>query len=328
MFARIIAVFCIFFTLLAEAKELKVLMIGNSFSICVGKFLPQVVNSGNKHHLILTSAYIGGCSLQKHYNHLLKAEKDNSFKPYKISVWDSKNNPDKSVSEPGNLNTVLKTQQFDIVTIQQNSANCWNFETFEPFAGELIKYIRKHQKNAEIILHQTWAYRADAPLLKKWGFDQQGMFERIENSYRKLAEKYGLRMIPAGKAMQIFRAETPDKYQPIDLKAEYKEPALPDYSKDPVGISLWQTTKAKGRHLHHDFSHLNDPGKYFQALVWYAFLFDESAADIKFIPKKMAAPVAILMQKSADQAVKSYRRGNCKSYSKDGKDGIAKSCKG
>ncbi len=308
MLTRIISIICIFFTMIAGAKELKVLMIGNSFSICVGKFLPQVVNSAKKHHLILTSAYIGGCSLQKHYNHLLKAEKDNSFKPYKITVWNSGKNPEKGISTPGNINTVLQTEQFDIVTIQQNSANCWNFATFEPFAGELIKYIRKHQKNAKIVLHQTWAYRSDAPLLKKWGFDQQGMYERIQSAYRNLADKYNLRMIPVGEAIQIFRAETPEKFQPFDLKAEYKEPALPDYSKDPVGISLWQTTKAKGRHLHHDFSHLNDPGKYMQALVWYAFLFDEPVENIQFIPKKMNNATALLMQKCVDKAVKKYRK--------------------
>ena len=76
MLNKIIAIFGVLLAMAAavEAKELKVLMIGNSFSICVGKYLPQVVNSGKKHHLILTSAYIGGCSLEKHCKNLLKAE--------------------------------------------------------------------------------------------------------------------------------------------------------------------------------------------------------------------------------------------------------------
>ena len=48
-----------------SAKELKVLMIGNSFSICVGTYLPQIVKSVPGNRLELTSAYIGGYLLQK-----------------------------------------------------------------------------------------------------------------------------------------------------------------------------------------------------------------------------------------------------------------------
>ena len=305
MKVRIIALASTFLMLMnfAAAKELKVLMIGNSFSICVGKYLPQVVKADKKHRLILTSAYIGGCSLEKHYKQLQKAEKTPSFTPYKITVWDSETNPQQGKSVPGNVNTLLKTQQFDIITIQQNSANCWNFKTFEPYAGELISYIRKHQKNAQIIIHQTWAYRADSPSLKKWGFDQQGMYERLNDSYGQLAKKYQLRMIPVGKAVQIYRAETTDKYQPIDLKVKYKEPELPDFSKDPVGISLWQTTKAKGRHIHHDFSHFNKNGYYLQAVVWYGFLFGEKVGEIQFFPKEISRKEAVFMQKCAAKAL-------------------------
>ena len=71
------------------AKELKVLMIGNSFSISVGRFLPQIVGADPENKLILTSAYIGGCPLEKHYNNLLKAQEKPSYAPYKITVWDS-----------------------------------------------------------------------------------------------------------------------------------------------------------------------------------------------------------------------------------------------
>jgi len=53
---------------LKDNKSLKVLMIGNSFSICVGKNLPQIVSSFPDLELTLCSAYIGGCSLERHCN--------------------------------------------------------------------------------------------------------------------------------------------------------------------------------------------------------------------------------------------------------------------
>ena len=56
------------------AKELKVLMIGNSFSICVGRNLPQIVSKDADNKLVLTSAYIGGCTFDRHYNYLATAD--------------------------------------------------------------------------------------------------------------------------------------------------------------------------------------------------------------------------------------------------------------
>lgn len=303
MLTRIISIICIFFTMIAGAKELKVLMIGNSFSICVGKFLPQVVNSGKKHHLILTSAYIGGCSLQKHYNHLLKAEKDNSFKPYKITVWDSEKNPEKGAAVPGNLNTVLQTEQFDIVTIQQNSANCWNFATFEPFAGELIKYIRKHQKNAEIVIQQTWSYRKDSARFPKLIADQVVMYNQLKDAYGKLAAKYQLRVIPMGDAVQIYRANTPVKYT-VPTKT-YKRPELPSDAGDVVGKFAWgKNKKTNTFRMGADCHHLNFRGEYMQAALWYMFLFDAPVEKIKFAPKNIDDKEVALLKNSAVQALK------------------------
>ena len=66
----------------AFGKDLKVLMIGNSFSVCVGVYLPSIVNSVPGHGLELTSAYIAGCPLEKHVANLKKAETEPDFKPY------------------------------------------------------------------------------------------------------------------------------------------------------------------------------------------------------------------------------------------------------
>ncbi|MBE6375376.1 MAG: DUF4886 domain-containing protein [Lentisphaerae bacterium] len=290
------------------AKELKVLMIGNSFSISVGRFLPQIVGADPENKLILTSAYIGGCPLEKHYNCLVKAQEKPSYAPYKITVWDSENNPAKGNAVMGNIYTLLRDNQYDIITIQQSSPNSISFKTFEPYAGNLIKYIREHQKNAEIIVHQTWAYRIDCPRLPAWGLTQQSMYEKVNKAYRELAEKYRLRVIPVGDAIQIFRATTPVKYKPLDPTVKYVEPELPDTSGDVVGLSLWQTTKQKGRHIHHDSTHLNEHGKYLQAAVWYLFLFDRKASDIKFIPEIIKKKDALFLQNCAAQAVEAYQQ--------------------
>ena len=313
MFLKILTIAAILFTTLYQvsAKELKVLMIGNSFSVCVGKYLPSIVNAGQKHKLVLTSAYIGGCPLEKHYAKLQEAEKNPAVKAYKISVWDSEANPKTAKVVMSSLNEVLKNNQYDIITIQQASRKSYDYATFQPYADEIIKYIRKHQKNAEIVIQQTWAYRVDSPSFAKWGFNQQQMYEKINNSYRTLAEKHRLRVIPMADAVQIFRAETPVKYQKPDPKAVYKEPALPSFEGDVVGVSLWQTdrkSKVKRRYVHNDYSHLNNQGHYMQAACWYAFLFNEDAEAIMFVPKNIKPQTAELLRKCAQKAVKNYQQ--------------------
>ena len=291
------------------AKELKVMMIGNSFSVCAGKYLPQVVNADKENKLILTSVYIGGCPLDKHHKLLLDAEKNPELTPYSITVWDSAKNPVKGKRYRSSLNKILQTQQFDIITIQQASPKSWKPETYEPHAGELIKYIRKYQKNAEIVIQQTWAYREDFPGFGKWGFKQQGMYERICTAYRTLAEKYQLRIIPMADAVQKFRADTPVKYKRPDPEKKYKYPELPSFAGDVVGLSLYQTNKkTKEKYMHNDYSHLNNQGNYLQAACWYAFLFNEDAEKITFIPESISPKEAELLRKCAQEAVKNYKQ--------------------
>ena len=290
-----------------SAKELNVLMIGNSFSVCVGQYLPQIVANDPDNELILTSAFISGCSFEQHYDALIKAEKNPKFVPYVLSTWHSGRNPVKGIERSGNINELIKNNQFDVITIQQYSVTSWDFNSFEPYAGELIKYIRKYQKNAEIIIQQTWAYRADSPSLPHWGFNQQEMHDRVSAAYRQLAEKYRLRVIPMGDAVQIFREKTPVKYQKPDMSITYKEPALPSHAGDTVGLSFWRGEKG-ARYIHFDYSHLNNSGHYMQALLWYSFLFDEPVSKVEFIPENISAEDAELLKECAGAAIQNYKQ--------------------
>ena len=97
---------------LLNAKELKVLMIGNSFSDSVGVYLPKIVKaSGNQ--LEMTGTFIGSCSLEQHSNNLAKAEKDPSYRPYRITVWNSAD-PGKRQVRKGNVNELLEKNRYAV----------------------------------------------------------------------------------------------------------------------------------------------------------------------------------------------------------------------
>ena len=289
-----------------SAKELKVLMIGNSFSVCVGRNLPQIVHSFPEHSLELTSAYIGGCSLDRHAKNIKLAEKTPKKALYSITVWNSAK-PDKPVCFNSSLIDLLNRQKYDIITIQQSSTNSWNWKSYEPYAGELTAFVRKCQPQAEIVIQQTWAYRIDSPRFKSFGFDQSSMHEQIRDANRKLAAKYHFRVIPVGDAVQLFR-----KYTPVKFRIPVKKPEYPDILSnegDVVGYSSWKKNAKTGKMtIAADPHHLNSDGHYLQACLWFAFLYGEPVSRIVWTPKGMKQDSAALLRKCAGEALAGYKQ--------------------
>lgn len=306
-FSMVLAVVLTAFS--AAAKELKVLTIGNSFADSVFAFTPELAKSFPDCKLILDRANLGGCSLERHWKSHLKAEKDANCKPYYVYS-------DKSIPHY-TLRGKLAERKWDIITIQQVSRGSWDYNTFQPYADNLIKLIREVAPQAEIVVHQTWSYRADAPEFKaghKWGFGQQEMYNRLDASYRKLAEKYNLRVIPTGLAVQIFREKTPVKFKicPSEDFKNFKYPELPDQSGEIVGNTRWvRDRKTRLRRIGVDYKHFNAKGQYMQACLWFAFIFDKKCSDIKYVPKSLKDTPAAeieLIKRSAQQALDSYKQ--------------------
>ena len=286
---------------------MKVLMIGNSFSICVGKYLPMIVRAEGKHKLHLTSAYIGGCSLQTHAAHLAAAGKDPAFSPYRISVWDS-GDLRKHGSRPGNVLNVLKNDSFDVVTLQQASHESWDFSTYCPWAETVISCIKKFNPEAEIMIQQTWSYRADSPRLAEWGFDGQEMFRRLEKAYGVFAARTGFKLIPTGTAVDLFRRESGETYVPLSpaRRAAYRCPDLPPAAADVVGRDFWTKDEAGVMRLSADTIHLNYRGEYLQACVWYGALFGEDPRNVAFEPGNIGSDECRFLRQCAAKALAKY----------------------
>ena len=289
-----------------NAKELKVLMVGNSFSQSVLAFLPAVVKADPQNTLILGQCMIGGCTLERHCTEYKKSAKDPNYRPYGTNL----KFPDRK-NKKASLQELLNAQKWDIITVQQGSHMSWKPESFK-FADELIGYIRKHNPQAEIVVHQTWAYRLDDSRIttadKGWKIGQKGMYDRLTANYTDLAKKYNARIIPVGYAVQLTREKSPVKfklYDPQKLK-ELKPPALPDQKGDVVGNLYWRKDPKTGEtKLRKDTIHLNKDGNYLQACVWYMFLFDKKATDVKFVPKNLKFDAKFLAQ-CAEEAVRKF----------------------
>ena len=301
----------------AQAKPLKVLMVGNSFSICVLKEMPAcAANAGET--LDLASLYIGGCSLERHWNNIEKAS-DPGFKPYRFdysfaSVKDAKDAPVAKLGKKTNIPQALTADRWDVVTIQQASPQSFRPETYQPYADRLIATIRRLAPQAEIVIQETWSYSPYSERFAKWKMTPDAMHTALKNAYAQLAAKYKLRVIPTGDAIQLYRQKLPVNYGTLLTRQEISalvQPQLLDFKGDVTGKSSWKKGP-KGRTLHIDPHHLNDDGNYLQACTWLAALFGADVTKLTYAPAGLAAEKAKLMRACAAEAVAAERTAHAR----------------
>ena len=237
---------------------MNVLCIGNSFSEDASAYL-QDVSAGE---LYVRNLAIGGCSLERHYNNIKDDVVDYQYQENGKCVKIS------SVSE------TLKERNWDVITVQQVSHYSGIIDTYEPFLGEIVKYLRAKCPSAKIALHRTWAYdeMSDHSGFANYDRDRKKMFNAIVDTTSKIAEKYGFDIIPCGNAVEMASG--------LD---EFKQ-----------GASL---------SIHRDGFHLSlDYGRYLTALVMYRFFTGKSAQEVEFEPQGTDGEINKKLRIIADKA--------------------------
>ncbi len=275
-----------------DAKPLKVLSIGNSFSIGMHAALPPVAKSFGRRVDICTM-FIGGCSLERHCKNLAEPESA----PYKINwTWDNQlSNPvvpfagvlanvvdakTGKVRKMSNIPQMLRAEKWDVVTIQQASHESWKSESYHPFGDELVKAIREGAPQAKIVVQETWSYVSFCPRYAQWGIDQTEMYNRLHKCYGDFAAKYGFDVIPVGTAVQLYRRRLPVRSTDTEVGG------------DPVGKSP-----------NGDSIHMNANGEYLQSLVWAGALLGVDVAECNYVPKAVSREKAAVMRECAARAV-------------------------
>ena len=185
----------------AEPKRepLKVLMIGNSFSICNLKCMPQIAMALDR-PLDLASLYIGGCTLERHWQNVVAAT-NASFRPYRLDrVTDGRRLVNGGAA---NVPDALRLAAWDVVTIQQASHLSWDPKSYEPFGSDLIAAIRRLAPQAKVVFQETWSYPPWDARLRRFGFDQLDMYAQLHDASRSFAHRHGLSVIPTGTAAEF-----------------------------------------------------------------------------------------------------------------------------
>lgn len=184
-----------------ETKSLKVLAIGNSFSVDAMEYLWDICDSAGIEDIVLGNLYIGGCSLDTHWANM---QSDAAAYEYYNNEWGSWGKSKKSIRY------ALQSEEWDIITIQQVSQNSGQTNTFHNLQN-ILDYIKQYSKNpdAKIYWHMTWAYQNGSTHsgFANYGKNQMQMYNAITAAGQYILDNYddidGL--IPSGTAIQNLR---------------------------------------------------------------------------------------------------------------------------
>ena len=295
-FALIAALLFCVSSFAGEAKTVKLLTIGNSFSANATHYLGDLAKAGG-HTLVHQPLVIGGASFQVHAE---KAQKHEADPKDKAGLYTSGRG----------LKENLELQKWDYVTIQQASIKSHDFATYQPSAGWLRDYVTKHAPQAKLLVHETWEYRKDDSRFTKPSDKpgepktQEEMYTGLRSAYDKIAAEFNASIIPTGDAFHLADTDAKWAYQTdttFDPKTA-RQPALPNQAHSlHVG---WQWKKKDGKTtLGMDGHHANMAGEYLGACVWYEVLFGESAVGNTFIPQGLDPKDARYLQEAAHRAI-------------------------
>ena len=267
-----------------ERRPLRVLAIGNSYTQSLHPEFANVARAAGC-DLDLTIFAIGGNSLSNHYVNAVAALADSALKPYWVN------------GRKANLPEVLAGKAYDVVVLQEQSAEGMDPQWFDPWADRLIAFVRSRQPLAKFWLQQTWSdpvasFRiTDRGVKGTLGLTQDDMFAALEKNYAVQAKRLGARIVPVGAALQLYRKGLPVRLvKPTKAElAALKDGEVPDLKGELAGWWYWGKGKTWESdygvyRLRQDFQHLNPEGRYLQACVWTAALFGVDLAKLGYAP--------------------------------------------
>lgn len=175
------------------------LAIGNSFSEDATYYLHQIGEAAGIPNQVV-NLHIGGCPLERHWRKI-----ESNAREYQFQHNGVKTERYLSVED------ALRETRWDAIVTQQASHDSGWQDTYEPFLGLMLDYLRREAPEAKVYLHETWAYEADSthPNFMRYHRDQQEMVRRVRDVYRAMADKHGLPLIPSGEMLQRLRATPP-----------------------------------------------------------------------------------------------------------------------
>jgi hypothetical protein len=248
----------------ASYKErLRILAIGNSFSEDATTYLGEIASNLGVEEVIIGNLYIGGASLETHWNSIKNRTSSYTYYKYSNNQWENKG--------AKSLVVGLLDEPWDIISMQQVSGLSGIEESLQPYLDDILDYVNETKlTESTFVWHQTWAYaqnsnHSDFPRYEK---DQTLMYHSIMDVSQNYILKHDVftRIIPAGTAIQNLR-------------------------NTEIGDNLTR-----------DGYHLNVYGRYVAGLMWFKSLTGLSIDELTYRPTNVTDQQMNLAIEAVNQA--------------------------
>ena len=230
-------------------KSIKILAVGNSFSVdAMRHHLYDMLAAAGCTDIHLGILYIGGASLDTHYEHIRRNQAKYQYQENKDGSW--------TYTDNYRAADAFALADWDIVTVQQVSGHSGRGTTYNNLDA-LVDLIRPQIGDAKLYWHMTWAYQKDSTHAD-FGYynkDQMKMYKSIVRATNDkiVGNEDFVGIIPSGTTIQNLRTS-----------------------------SLGDTLTADGYHL------LDTYGDYAAALTWFCFFTGADAETMTYRPTFIA----------------------------------------
>ena len=246
-----------------QRDTLRILAIGNSFSVDgVEQYLWELFDAAGI-PVIIGNMYIGGCSLERHWNNAGSNAPAYSYRKIRNGV--------RTVTKEYSLEKVFSDEPWNVISFQQQSGKSGLYESYQPYLHRLVEFVRAHSRpDAVFLWYQTWAYAGDSTHrdFPNYGNSQKQMYKAIVSASKRAIKEEKLNgVIPGGTAIQNGRKS-----------------------------SLGDSFNRDGYHLEKTY------GRFTVACTWFEAVSGESVLDNPYFPDSITSETADICRRAAHNA--------------------------
>lgn len=247
----------------SQARVIKVLAIGNSFSEDAVEQNLYELALAQGDTLIIGNAFIPGCTIDRHWDNAQTGKAEYSYRKVTDGIF--------TKTDKVSLKDIILDENWEVISLQQQSGNSGIPESYGNL-GLLKNYVAETatNKNAEIIWHATWTYANNykSSNFNPYDNDQKQMFEAICNTIAQELPKVGI-----------------EKYIPNNLTIQNARKILGDI------------LNRDGFHLSYTI------GRYAAACTWCEFLTGKNIIGNAYYPETISDSEALILQEAAHKAI-------------------------
>ncbi len=187
----------------SDDGELKILSLGNSFSVDSLQYVYQIAENLGIEKITLGNLYISGCTLATHLNNAKSDSASYTYYTNTTGTW--------KTTSKYKMSAAVTSENWDYITFQQGSRTSGLADTYDDLE-ELVPIIHEMSPEAKLVWHMTWAYQQNSTHSGFANYDnnQITMYNAIVNSVKTKVNtnKNIVSVIPVGTSIQNARTST------------------------------------------------------------------------------------------------------------------------